>query len=144
MNRKTRIFVLGFAIVALATGFVVASSYKRNARFEIFIKHLDEVTNEVVDTIAANQTAAGVLKARKTLEARKPELKREINVLKTTRASEIDGGTLARFQECIQNNRMKFSNLFMYTIDVKKVEQQDPAFMQAMKALLDDYRTIIE
>lgn len=165
MKRKSVKFLLAAATVLALV--IVLAAFNRDKRFEVFISELDGVTDEIVNVITANPSAAGVIRAREILTAKKDGLETKLASLQALTATQAHGEKLTQVEKALMRNSAKIKNLFKKEIErrqkelghlrervneskivaahptVTKAQQENKQFVDEMRQLLDDYESII-
>lgn len=163
-NKSIKFALAAAAVVALVVAF---SARNRDRRFEVFVGEFDSATNEIVNSISANPTAAGVARAHEILNAKKDGLKAKLSELRVLAAAHAGGGGIKQVDEVIGRSSTKLNNFFKeelsrrqgelnelqkrakdsgFTEDryaVDKAQEQNNQFREAMKNLLNDYKSIV-
>jgi hypothetical protein len=135
---------LTLVAVALVTIALLGMSYKRDDKFDKFIGELTAVTDRMAAEGSRDLSSEGVERAKKILDAQKPDLKKRLDELKTVPVSQVDAKTLERFQECIRANRTKLKDVFLDNQAVKEADLKDPEFLGNVARLVDDYVSLFE
>ena len=162
--------VIAFALASAAVLALVMTLTARNRdrSFEAFTRELDAVTDEMVGAINANPTAAGIVRAREILDAKKDVLKAKLAGLKSLTAGQAGGERLALVEKALVRNSAKINDLFEKEIDrrkqelgqlrervneskrvaddpaVTKAQQENRQFVEEMRRLLGDYKSVID
>jgi hypothetical protein len=135
---------LTLVAVALVTITLLGMSYKRDDKFEKFIGELTAVTDQMAAEGSRDLSSDGVERAKKIFDAKKTDLKKRLDELKTVPVSQVDAKTLERFQEGIRANRTKLKDVFLDNPAVKEADSKDPEFLGNVARLVDDYVSLFE
>lgn len=142
MKGKSIIYASALTVAAILTTVLMAGTYQRDAKFESFINDFDTLADEVVDEISDNPNLAGVVAAQEILDAKKADLRQRLVELKTLHSSRVSGQTMLQFQERLNRNAAKISQL-LDNKALKQAARKDPVLRQRVKNLHDDYMSII-
>lgn len=139
--KKSIKYIAVLAIIALSATALVYMSRKPVNEFETFFGDFNLLTDDIIKTIRANPTAAGVKEAQKILDSRKDNLRTRIANLKTARGSQLDEEQAARFRDNMNDNKYKMNQLILA---YKNTIKSDREFEEGIKKILIDYTSLLE
>ncbi len=117
------------------------SGCNKDADVDAFIVDLNAATNEIVETIDAAPTAAGVGEAQKAFDAKKPELKSKWNGIKGAIGLQLSFGKRKEIEDSVANNVTALNEISTkHAAELAKDEEASAKF----KALLADYQSVFE
>jgi hypothetical protein len=165
---RSKSLKIALAAAAVLVLLVVFAARNRDRRVEVFVGELDGTADEMVNTINASPTAAGVSKAHEILSAKKDGLKAKLSELRVLTAAQAGGASLTQVEEGLRRSSERINNFLKeelsrrqreldelqkrakdsgLTVDryaVDKAQEENKQFREAMKKLLDDYKSIID
>jgi hypothetical protein len=147
---------------------VVLTARGRDDGFDVFTREFDGATGEILKVMAADRTPEGVVRARGVLVAKKEGLRMKLAALKTLTVAQAGGEKLAQLDECLTRCDAKINDFFKEELSrrqrelnelrkrakeralivdldaVDKAQAENIRFRDAMKQLLEDYKSIVE
>lgn len=141
MKRKMMLFVIGLVLTGLLLAGLLSKTYNRDKDFEFVISGLNNLTNELVETIDTNPTLEKLQAARKILAARKIELREKYNDLKEVHESQVSSEVKRKFFDSRHENDMKMKEVMYKNSDFYIADKQ---LWDEMKKLFDEYKSILE
>jgi hypothetical protein len=121
-----------FLITLIACCLFLAGCSK-DAEINSFITDFDSVTNEVVQKVNANPSAAGVDEAQKAFDAKKAGLKAKWDAIKTVTATQMSSDSQVKLKKSSENNMQA-----LMEISSKKALDKDAG--AKMDALIKDFQ----
>src|SRR5947209_8707005 len=92
------------AAAAVLALLVVFAARNRDRRVEVFVAELDGTADEMVNTINASPTAAGVSKAHEILSAKKDGLKAKLSEIRVLTVAQAGGASLTQVEEGLRRS----------------------------------------
>jgi hypothetical protein len=114
---------------------------KKDSEVTGFIKDFDALTDDMVKTINASPTSAGIDEAQKKLDAKKADLKTRLNALKELRGFQVSKESLEGLTKSLTENSQKLAGLAT-KIGQSAVANKDIAMTTKYAALMKSYGEI--
>lgn len=130
--------LMGLVLLAATLAFVGCAK-NRDAEVNAFMADLDKVTNDIVQKVNANPTAAGIEDAQKALDEKKADLKSRFDKFKDLRQNELSSDVMKKFTDNVSKDLKSVANL---QIDYVEKTVGDEAFGKKMNQLYTDYNSI--
>lgn len=83
---------------------IFTAGCSKDAEVTAFIKELDAATKEIVTTVDSDPTSAGVDRAQRSFDARKPELTSKWNAIKDAVGIQVSGETKKKLEDSVKAN----------------------------------------
>lgn len=134
MYKKLKITLIALFCLSLV-------SCSKDATFNEFTTELDSTTNEILNKIDSNPTAAGVDEAQKAFDAKKPALREKLKAIKSAFGFQVSEDARKKFTESIFKNRSAVE-----TLKIKYVTQvsNDAEFRNKLEAFVNDYQNTLK
>jgi hypothetical protein len=125
-----------FALGVIALFCIASIGCSKDAEINSFLTEWDAVTNEIVQKIDTNPSAAGVDEAQKTWDAKKSDLKARWDKVKDARGYQVSKDTQKKLEESANKNVSALTGV-MSKNAVKLATDKSAA--DKFKKLMEDY-----
>lgn len=130
--------MIGLGLLTLLA-FAAGCGKNRDAEVNAFMSDLDKVTNDLVEKVKAEPSAAGLDEAQKILDAKVADLKGRFDKFKDLREGELTNETMKKFTDGVSKDIKAVANL---QVDYVEKTVGDEVFGKKMNKLYTDYNSI--
>lgn len=115
---------------------ICSAGCSKDADVAAFISELDAATKEIVTTVDSDPTSAGVDRAQRSFDARKPALTAKWNAIKDAVGIQVSGDTKKKLEDSVKNNMKALTDVSLRNM-LKMTTDKEAG--QKFQRLLTDY-----